>query len=80
MTKAYTALSVVFLFLFFVPVFGVLLGAFSGWVVGLFFDETILGFLTRIGFDTAGFSMWQVGAALGFIGSFFKTPITTNSK
>lgn len=64
-------------FIFLVPVLGVLFGAFAGWVVGLFFAETILGFLSRIGMDTAGFAMWQVGAALGFLGAFFKATLKT---
>lgn len=57
--------------LFVMPLLGVLLGAFSGWVVGLFFSETILSFLAALGFT--GFKMWQIGASLGFVGSFFKS-------
>jgi hypothetical protein len=57
--------------LFLGPLIGILTGAFVGWVVGWFFSETILGILYFLGI--AGFSMWQVGAFLGFVGSFFRT-------
>ena len=65
------ALAGLITFLFFAPVLGVLIGAFSGWVVGLFFSQTILSFLAVLGIT--GFKMWQIGAALGFIGSFFRS-------
>lgn len=51
--------------------FSSLMGAFTGWVVGLFFGKTILGILATLGIE--GFKMWQIGATLGFIGSFFRT-------
>lgn len=70
--KALAAIFTVAAFLFVAPIIGVLFGAFAGWVVGLFFAETVLGFLARTGFDVAGFSMWQVGAAMGFLGSFVR--------
>jgi len=57
--------------IFFAPVIGVLIGAFSGWVVGLFFAETIMTTLAGFGFS-ASVSMWQLGATLGFIGGFFR--------
>lgn len=52
----------------------VLVGALFGWITGLFFGNTILGILAD--FDISGYSMWQIGAFLGFVGSFFGT--TTN--
>lgn len=61
-----------------VPILFVLCGALSGWVAGLVFEAEILGFLARIGVNTDGLTMWQVGAALGFIGSFFKTSIPSS--
>ena len=45
------------------------IGALTGWLVGLLFGQTILGILEEIGIT--GFSMWQIGAFLGFISSFF---------
>jgi hypothetical protein len=57
---------------FIVPIVFVFCGALSGWVVGLMFTPEIMGFLSRLGMNTDGLTMWQVGAGLGFIGSFFK--------
>ncbi len=77
-TKAFGAIGAIATLVFLAPLIGVLFGAFSGFVVGLFFEQTIVGFLTRIGFDMAGFAVWQVGAALGFIGAFFRASQTNN--
>ena len=60
------------------PLLGALGGAFSGWVVGWFFSETILGFLAALGIK--GLAMWQIGMSLGFIGGFFKAMQTNNNK
>lgn len=62
------------------PVLGVLFGAFSGWAVSLFFNDTVLGFLARIGVDTNGLALWQVGAAMGFLGGFLKTSFHQSKK
>lgn len=51
-------------------ILGTLLGACTGWFIGLFFGETILATLS--GFGASGFTMWQLGATLGFIGPFFR--------
>lgn len=61
---------------FIAPLAGVLIGSFTGWVVGLFFTETILSFLARFGVETAGLAVWQVGAAMGFLGSFLRTTVS----
>lgn len=55
-----------------------IMGAAIGWVVGLFFSDVILGFLSRIGMDVDGIHLWEVGAALGFIGSFIKSTYNGN--
>ncbi len=60
------------------PVLGTLFGAFAGWVVGWFFEETILGIASQLGID--GVTMWQLGAALGFVGGFLKTKVTATVK
>lgn len=75
MEKALAGLVATAAILFFAPLIGVLGGAFVGWVVGLFFTETIHAFLTAVGINTAGFAMWQIGASLGFIGGFFRPAI-----
>ena len=60
--------------LVFFTAFGTLMGALSGWIVGWFFSDTILTFFSVLaGTNIAGLQMWEVGAALGFIGGFFKT-------
>ena len=63
--------------LFFAGLLGALGGAFSGWVVGWFFTETITTFMAALGLK--GLAMWQIGLCLGFIGSFFRS-VQTNSK
>lgn len=61
------------------PLLGTLLGALTGWIVGWFFSETVLGFLAMLGIK--GMVMWEIGAALGFVGGFFKSlTITKSSK
>ena len=50
---------------------GTIIGAFTGWVVGIFFAKPILAILSAIGIE--GFKMWQIGAFLGFVGSFFRS-------
>jgi hypothetical protein len=57
----------------FMVILGTLFGAVAGWIVGLFFTDTILTTLGRFGVDTFGLTMWQLGATLGFIGGFFKS-------
>ena len=56
--------------IFFVPLLGAIFGAFSGWVVGLFFDETMATFIQWLEVEA---SPWQIGAVLGFVGGFFKS-------
>ncbi len=60
---------------FIAPILSTLFGAFSGWVVGLVFEDTIMGFLARLGLNIEGLTMWQLGAALGFIGGYLKTTV-----
>ena len=76
---AFGALAVVTL-VFFIVVLGTLMGAVAGWIVGLFFGETILSTLSRFGVSTLGLQMWQLGATLAFVGSFFKAYQHTGSK
>ena len=55
----------------------VVFSAIFGWVVGWFFGDTILGILAQMGI--VGFSMWQIGAFLGFVGCFL-SPIVRYNK
>lgn len=47
----------------------VLMGMIFGLIIGWFFGGIILGILAEIGIT--GYAMWQIGAFLGFVGSFF---------
>lgn len=51
-----------------------LAGALTGAIVGLFFSDTILSICAQLG--VYGVEVWQVGAFLGFVGGFFKAPVT----
>ena len=44
-------------------------GAFTGWLVGLFFKRPILGILESLGLKQ--WKLWEVGAFLGFVSGFF---------
>lgn len=66
--------------IFVAPLLGVLGGAFSGWLVGLFFDDTIRMVLSHFGLDMKGIALWQLGATLGFVGGFFRSYQSNNSK
>ncbi len=48
---------------------GTMFGAVSGWIMGWFFSETILNIFAAFG--VKGFTMWEVGAFLGFISGYF---------
>jgi len=56
-----------------IPLAGTLAGAVVGWMVGLFFTETILSTLHRFGIDTQGLPVWELGATLGFVSGFFRS-------
>ena len=55
-----------------------IVGAFVGWLVGLFFGETILGIFACLG--VTGFKMWQIGAFLGFVSGFFRSSFSSKSE
>jgi hypothetical protein len=52
----------------------VLLGAFAGWTVSLFWGDSILRTLRAVGLP-ADITMWQLGAALGFVSAFLRTRV-----
>jgi hypothetical protein len=58
---------------FLMPLIGIIFGAFAGWVVSLFWPATMAKIALVIG--VAGTPGWQLGAGLGFVGSFFKTSV-----
>ena len=69
---AFMALGLVMLIIVMV-ILGTFFGGVAGWIVGLFFTDTIMQTLNRIGVDTMGMTMWQLGATLGFVSGFFKS-------
>ena len=56
--------------IFLAAIAATVVGALVGLVVGWLFGGTILSFFAALGIT--GFKMWQIGASLGFAGSFFK--------
>ena len=73
-SNAMTGIVLISLILFFAIVLSTAGGALAGWIVGLFFADTILGIFASLGVQ--GFAMWQLGAFLGFVGGFFKSTAT----
>lgn len=64
----FTAMGI---FLFLAAIMGTCFGALGGWIVGLVFDETSTKILLELNIDN--FKMWEIGAGLGFFGSFFRS-------
>lgn len=64
--------------IFMFVIFGTLIGACAGWIVGLIFGDTILGILSQLG--VKGITMWQFGAFMGFVGGYLKTKVTAEVK
>ena len=54
----------------FSAVIGTLFGALGGWIVGLFYTNTIHTVLLAFGFNTV--QVWQLGAFFGFVGGYFR--------
>jgi hypothetical protein len=54
-----------------------LFGAFAGWLVGALFDETMAELIRASGLNVVP---WQLGLMLGFVGGFFKSSLSTDSK
>ena len=69
---AFMAVGLVMLIIVMV-ILGTFFGGVAGWIVGLFFTDTIMQTLNRIDVDTMGMTMWQLGATLGFVSGFFKS-------
>ena len=62
--------------LFFVAIGGALVGALSGWLVGLLFDETLRLLAHAMGIPAA--APYQLGAMFGFVGAFFRSQLSTS--
>ena len=74
------ALAGVFALIFFSPMLGVLAGAFSGWVVGWLAPVWVPSGLALLGLKVTAGELVYIGAALGFVGGFFKSSNTNNCK
>jgi hypothetical protein len=77
LTIALAVIGVLLAF-FLMPLIGIAVGAFIGWVVGLVFPGTI-GIIGTLLTSGATMPAWQVGAILGFVGGFFKTRVTSTN-
>lgn len=71
-----TALGIAAL-LFVVVLLGTLIGGIVGWVVGIVFPFVFVTLNTLTGLTLTPF---EIGAVLGFVGSFFKTSAAYESK
>jgi len=67
-----------FLFFFLATLLTTLIGALTGLIAGWLLGKTFLAILATLGIE--GFKMWQIGAFLGFVGSFFRTTNFTLQK
>jgi hypothetical protein len=63
--------------LFVAMLLSTLIGGCAGWVVESVFPYVITTLNTLTGLSLTGFEM---GAVLGFVGSFFKSSLTNNNK
>lgn len=83
MKELFTILgAILFLaFVFFLaPLLGVLIGAFSGWVISLLAPVWVTTGLGLLGFQVRPDQLVELGAALGFVGGFFKSYLKTEKK
>jgi hypothetical protein len=72
------ALVVVVIMVLIFPIISALFGAFSGWVVGIFFSSQIGAVLAHFGLN---YPLWQIGMTLGFVSGFFRSsPTQSNDK
>lgn len=58
-------------------ILGTTFGAIAGWIVGWVFDETMTKMLTTLGIEHI--AMWELGAMLGFVGSFVRGSSSSSS-
>lgn len=66
------AILVIGLLILFGCVAGTAFGALAGFIVAFFFPTTSAAVLAALGINLA---LWQVGAALGFVGMFVRTSV-----
>ena len=71
---AFTTLAVALAAIFFSAALGSVFGALAGWLAAIWFPATAVKITT-----TTGLLWYQLGAILGFVGSFFR-PVVTQTK
>ena len=67
-------------FIFISPIIGVLFGAFAGWIVSMLAPVWVPTGLSYIGINVSPGNLVELGAALGFVGGFFKSSLRTEKK
>lgn len=73
MEKLVSAFATALVIVFIAPVVGVLVGAFSGWVVSLLAPGWVTsGLALMFGSHINAGQLVELGAALGFLGGFFR--------
>lgn len=60
--------------IFFFILLSTFIGGFTGWVIGLFYGDTILRIFAQLG--VKDITMFDLGIFLGFVGGFLKTKVT----
>lgn len=72
MLKVIGAFAAAAFIIFLSPIIGVLIGAFIGWVVSILAPVWVPTGLGYLGIHVAETQLVALGAALGFIGGFFR--------
>ena len=57
----------------FIVCIGTFLGGCTGWIIGIFFEDTFVALKMLLGVTCTDF---ELGAMLGFVGGFFRTTVT----
>jgi hypothetical protein len=60
-----------------IPLISTIMGYCCGWMVGIFFEETVANVMLALGSPKV--AMTEIGAACGFVGGFFRSTSTSNS-
>jgi hypothetical protein len=72
-------LAIFVITLLLLPLVGIAVGAFIGWVAGMVFPGTV-GLVGTLITSGVTIPAWQVGAILGFVGAFFKSSARVTTK
>lgn len=81
MEKFLAAIGIFFvaiLLIFISPIIGVLIGAFSGWIVGMLAPVWVPTGLALLGIKVTADQLVVLGAALGFLGGFLRVARPSN--